>query len=763
MAVEVSQVDPGVLPRLRRWIARAGIGRGFAIAFGIAAVALAGATFVVLSDERLGSEADVIYSLVALDLLFLLPLGVLVAVRIGRLWSERRRGLAGSKLQIRLLYLFGGLAATPAIIVAAFSGLFLSLGLENWFSERVRAALDESQAVAEAYIDEHRNTIRSDIISMASDLNREGPSLLADPFMFDNYFTAQSSLRNLNEAVMFTLQGQVLARAGLTLSLELAGLPLWAMERARIGEVVPIGRDPFDTSGEAEDRVRALIYLERFDAYLLVGRFVDERVVNHVQRHRAAVASYANLGQRLMGLQLTFAMIFTVVTLLLVLAAVWGGLMIGNRLLQPITGLVAAAERIRSGDLGVRVAEEGSDDELATLSRAFNRMTSQLEAQRGALVAANRALDDRRRFTEAVLSGVSAGVIGLDAAGRINLPNRSASTLLGEDLDKRVGTPFEEAVPEMTRLIEAVRASPERVIHDQVVLQRDGKRKLLTVRIAPERVQEGTIGFVVTFDDITELEQAQRQAAWADVARRIAHEIKNPLTPIQLSAERLKRKYLGEITSDPETFRICTETIVRQVGDIGRMVDEFSSFARMPAPVIRPESVNELVHQTVFLQRNARTDIVFTVGLSSEPVKVMIDARLMGQALTNLLQNAVDAIEGRDPPADGGALPQGQIDVQVHRNDGEVTIAVSDNGRGLPKENRERLTEPYVTTRAKGTGLGLAIVKKIMEDHRGSLRLDERPEGGACVSLILPIAGAQSAPPESKTAPTIERARVHGT
>ncbi len=763
MSVEATHGDTGVLGRIRRWIARAGIGRGFAVAFGVAAVSLAAATFIVLSDERLGSEADVIYSLVALDMLFLLPLGVLVTVRIARLWSERRRGLAGSKLQIRLLFLFGGLAAAPAIIVAAFAGLFLSLGLEKWFSERVRAALDESQAVAEAYIDEHRNTIRSDIIAMATDLSREGPSLLADPFMFENFFTAQTSLRNLNEAVMFTIQGQVVARAGLTLSLELQGLPLWAMERARYGEVVPIARDPFDTSGETDDRVRALIYLERFDAYLLVGRFVDERVVNHVQRHRAAVASYANLGQRLLGLQLTFAMIFTVVTLLLVLAAVWGGLMIGNRLLQPITGLVAAAERIRSGDLGVRVAEEGSDDELSILSRAFNRMTSQLEAQRGALIAANRALDDRRRFTEAVLSGVSAGVIGLDAAGRINLPNRSASTLLADDLDKRVGAPLDEAVPELKNMLDAARASPDRVIRDQVVLQRDGKRSLLTVRIAPERVQEGTIGFVVTFDDITELEQAQRQAAWADVARRIAHEIKNPLTPIQLSAERLKRKYLSEITSDPDTFRICTETIVRQVGDIGRMVDEFSSFARMPAPVIRTESVNELVHQTVFLQRNARTDIVFTVELSSEPIKVMIDARLVGQALTNLLQNAVDAIEGRDAPADGSALPPGQIDVRIQRNDATVAIVVSDNGRGLPKENRERLTEPYVTTRAKGTGLGLAIVKKIMEDHRGSLRLDERPEGGACVSLILPIAGAHGALPESKVTPIIERSRVHGT
>jgi two-component system nitrogen regulation sensor histidine kinase NtrY len=757
-ATEAEPASVGALARIRRWIARAGIGRGFTAALGIAAVALAFGTFIVLSDERLGSDPDVIYSLIGVDLLFLLPLGLLVARRIARLWVERRRGLAGSKLHVRLLLLFGGLAAAPAIIVAGFSWLFLSLGLENWFSQRVRAALDESQQVAEAYLEEHRNTIRSDIIAMATDITREAPSLLPDAYAFGNYFGAQTALRNLNEAVMFNDQGQVMARAGMTLSLELGGLPLWAIERARRGEVVPIGRDPFDAEAANEDRVRALIFLERFgNVYLLVGRFVDERAVSHVERHREAIASYANLGQRLFGLQVTFAMIFTLVTLLLILAAVWVGLLVGNRLLQPIAALITAAERIRSGDLAVRVAEEGADDELATLSRAFNRMTSQLEAQRSALVAANRALDDRRRFTESVLSGVSAGVIGLDAAGRINLPNRSASTLLSDDLEARIGQLFDEAVPEMKKLLDAARASPDRVVRDEVVLQRDGRRRRLIVRMAPERVQEGTTGFVVTFDDITELEQAQRQAAWADVARRIAHEIKNPLTPIQLSAERLKRKYLAEIRSDPETFRICTETIVRQVGDIGRMVDEFSSFARMPAPMMREESLNDIVHQAVFLHRDARSHIAFVTELPPQPLKAMVDARLVGQALTNLLQNAVDAIEGREAPTEGASLPPGKIEVTLARDSGRAFIIVADNGRGLPKENRERLTEPYVTTRAKGTGLGLAIVKKIMEDHGGALILEDRPEGGARVSLTLPALGASAEQAETD-APASEAA-----
>jgi two-component system nitrogen regulation sensor histidine kinase NtrY len=335
----------------------------------------------------------------------------------------------------------------------------------------------------------------------------------------------------------------------------------------------------------------------------------------------------------------------------------------------------------------------------------------------------------------------------------------------------------------MKKLLDAARASPERVIRDEVVLQRDGRRRRLIVRVAPERVQGGTIGFVVTFDDITELEQAQRQAAWADVARRIAHEIKNPLTPIQLSAERLKRKYLAEIHSDPETFRICTETIVRQVGDIGRMVDEFSSFARMPAPVMREESLGDIVHQAVFLHRNARAHIAFVTQLPPRPIKAMVDARLVGQALTNLLQNAVDAIEGRDAPADAeigsgaerAVLPPGRVEVTLAREGGRAFIIVADNGRGLPRENRERLTEPYVTTRAKGTGLGLAIVKKIMEDHGGALILEDRQDGGARVSLTLPAlalsepgASDQGAPAEqaeangADEAPAAPKAMAHG-
>jgi len=730
--------------RLRLWADRVRLSGKLAIALTVAAVASGFATYGALTGAEFAPDPGTVLLLLNLDLILLLLLGAVVARRIVQLWAERRRGSAGSRLHVRLVVLFSALAAAPAIVVALFSALFFNLGVQSWFSDRVRVALRESIAVAEAYLDEHRNAIRADILAMSSDLNaelnREGPTFITNQRRIDQFINAQADIRNLPEVVLFSDQGQVFAKSRLTLSVAFGVIPNWAIQKARDGEVVVLTPEDDELGGTLSDRVRALVRIEHFGGvYLMVGRFVEEKVVAHVERTSAAVAAYESLEGRRSGLQITFAMVFVMVALLLLFAAVWTGLVIATKLVQPIAALSAAAERVRSGDLSVRVEEGASDDELGSLSRAFNRMTSQLQAQRGELVEANRQIDDRRRFTEAVLSGVSAGVVGLDADGRINLPNRSATVLLATDLDRMIGRDFREAVPEMAALFEAARADPNRLAQDEVTIQRSGRRRTLLVRIAGERVAGGTIGFVVTFDDVTELEAAQRKAAWADVARRIAHEIKNPLTPIQLSAERLKRKYLGEITSDPETFRICTETIVRQVSDIGRMVDEFSSFARMPAPVMRSEDVAELVRQTVFLQRNARPEIAFETELPDHPVKLAIDQRQVGQALTNLLQNAVDAIHGRDPTAE---LAPGRIVVRVEERGRQVAIVVEDNGKGLPAENRDRLTEPYVTTRSKGTGLGLAIVKKIMEDHGGEVMLADRAEGGAVVSLMFSVSAA---------------------
>jgi two-component system nitrogen regulation sensor histidine kinase NtrY len=426
--------------------------------------------------------------------------------------------------------------------------------------------------------------------------------------------------------------------------------------------------------------------------------------------------------------------------LLLLLAAVWFGLNFATRLTRPVGDLISAADRVRAGDLSARVKEgtRESDDEMELLARAFNRMTNQLDAQRSDLMEANRQLDFRRRFSETVLSGVSAGVIGLDPTGRINLMNASASEFFNiDDTTLLNGQPVAVLSPEIQNFIDQLPKEPS-TKSGQLEIRRPMKpTRTILVRVSSQQTESETRGYVITFDDISDLLSAQRKAAWADVARRIAHEIKNPLTPIQLSAERLKRKYSKEIVTDPEVFQTCTDTIVRHVDDIGRMVDEFSAFARMPSPVMKEHELKEMARQTLFLQSSSRGDLAYTQQIPNGPCIAECDARQVAQALTNLLKNAAEAIDARNAPLDGH-LPQGKIHMRLSMDENFVTLAVEDNGKGLPVEERNNLTEPYVTTRQKGTGLGLAIVKKIMEDHHGILKLADREGGGAIVSLIWP-------------------------
>ena len=723
-----------------RWSARVGLTKRLAFALSLAALAAGFATYTALTESAPFGEANprTVTLLLTLDLALLLLLGVLIARRIVTIWIGRRRGLAGSQLHVRLVLVFSLLAVAPAIIMAAFATVFFYVGVQSWFSDRVRTAVNESLAVASAYLHEHQQNIRADALAMANDLNQEAARLASDPERFEQVVATQAMLRALSEAIVFNgTTGSILARSGYTFTLEFDPIPEDKLMMARRGEVVLI-------ISENDDRVRALVRLDRYaETYLYVGRMVEPRVLSHMASAQGAVQEYAALESQRGSLQITFTLIFLVVALLLLLAAVWAGLIFATKLARPISALIGAAERVRAGDLTVRVTEPPGEDELGLLSRAFNRMTTEIESQRHELLSANRLMDERRRFTETVLAGVSAGVFGLDAEGRINLPNRSAARLLGvEDPETLIGRKLADLSPEMGDLLDNAPKRPGRVVQDQIQVRRPGGVPLtLLVRITAEgRSSAGEVrGYVVTFDDITELVSAQRKAAWADVARRIAHEIKNPLTPIQLSAERLRRKYLKEITSDTEVFTMCTDTIVRQVDDIRRMVDEFSAFARMPQPVMKPCNINDLVRQAVFLQSSAHAGrIKFEMELPPGPLTVPCDSRQISQALTNLLQNAADAIEGRPAPADGSDLPPGAVAIRVKADEERVVLTVEDNGKGLPTEERDRLTEPYVTTRAKGTGLGLAIVKKIMEDHGGVLTLEDREGGGARVGLVIP-------------------------
>jgi two-component system nitrogen regulation sensor histidine kinase NtrY len=493
---------------------------------------------------------------------------------------------------------------------------------------------------------------------------------------------------------------------------------------------------PVAGADEKTGIVRALMRLDGFqDAYLLIVRKVDPAAFNYYKRNAGAVTDYHALEQNRRALQLIFALLYGMVTLVVLLAAIWSGLWAANRLVRPISDLVEASEKVSGGDLSAQVRVDRDDDELGALGLAFNRMTGQLTAQRRDLVEASRINEARRRFTETVLSGVSAGVVGIDHDGAVTIVNRAAARLLDAAPEEMEGAHYAQIMPELSALVRRAMDEPVGRAAGEVQLRRGGKSRSLSVQVASEADARG---FVVTFDDITDLVSAQRTAAWADVARRIAHEIKNPLTPIQLSAERLKRKYAGEISTDPEIFNQCTDTIVRQVGDIGRMVDEFSSFARMPAPVMKRENAQELLSQAIFLQRVAHPEITFTTEIPKEPLHFEGDGRLISQALTNVLKNAGEGIAAR--LAKGDDAP-GRIVAAIEKNGSFFAYRISDNGVGLPPEHRHRLTEPYVTTRAKGTGLGLAIVRKIMEDHGGEISLNDSESGeGAIVTLSLPLA-----------------------
>jgi two-component system, NtrC family, nitrogen regulation sensor histidine kinase NtrY len=696
------------------------------------------ATFIILArGSPLGWRPGVGVGLVLANLSVLLLLGAVLAGRLTRVWVERRRGSAGSRLHVRLVFLFSGVAVAPTIVVACFAVAFFPFGLQSWFNDPVRESLAESLQVSRGYLEEHRNNIRAVALEMANDLARAGRFLSADPTVFAEVLDTQTTLRGLTEAVIYEpVTGQVLAAAGIFVGLGVEAPPQSVTEQAMRGDVAVLN------AGDGT-RVRAVVRLESTPALMLmIGRPIDPTILGYMQRTEQAVAQYQRMDENRSWLQIAFAWIFATVALLVLLAAGLIGLIMANQIARPVGMLISAAERVRSGDLSVRVEEAATGDELAGLSRAFNRMTGQLGAQRTELMDAYSQIDERRRFTETVLAGVSAGVIGLDALGRIELPNRTADVLLGLDLLAATGHLLEEIVPEFAALFREVAGNPDRARTAEIQTGPANHRRILLVRIGAELSGGRTDGFVVTFDDITELQSAQRKAAWADVARRIAHEIKNPLTPIQLSAERLKRRFAKEIQSDPETFAQCADTIIRHVGDIGRMVDEFSAFARMPHPVIKPEDIGRIAREALVLQKTARPGIEWVTDIPERGPVVPCDRRMLRQALTNLLQNAADAVAMRDDSGWDGA---GHITLTVQDLTNEVRIMVGDDGVGLPKEGRARLTEPYVTHKPKGTGLGLAIVKKIMEDHGGTLTLDDQPDGpGAVASLVLPRVTAEA-------------------
>jgi two-component system nitrogen regulation sensor histidine kinase NtrY len=742
---------------LRRLL-RAGFGPPGAAVFGVLAVAAGGATYAAFTGLLPASvdRAKLLPILLWIDLAVVLALVGLIAARLAGTMAARRRGVAGARLHVRLVLLFVAMAVGPTVLVATFAGYSINTSLQDWFNNRVRAAIEGARTVAGAYIAERQRNFEYNLVPLVFELRSQGPEILLYQERLNQLLNIFASQSNLSEVAIIDRLGSPIARGrSINIDPEYVRPSLKALSGAMNGAPSLLTDRP--------DRIGALVLLFPPPAdpvFLYLSQPIDPKVLAQVNGIRDTVTYYDQLESQQTEAQIRVAGIFLIIVLVLLLVAIWIGLVYAERLSRPITELVGAAERVRGGDLEVRVREPETDNEIGVLSRAFNRMTAQLGDQRRELIDANAQIDERRRLIEAVLSGVSAAVVSLDRDGKVELANRAALDLLDVQQQALVGNSLLERLPQIGGMLELGRLRPTRVVQEEIEFRRRGETMTLLTRVAVERFgrAEGGYsveGFVVTFDDITELLSAQRKAAWADVARRIAHEIKNPLTPIQLSAERLKRKYSKQIVDDPETFAVCTDTIIRQVGDIGRMVDEFSSFARMPRPVLQNEDLKEICLQSVFLQKNAQPQVEYTTQLPEHGLTFPMDRRQIGQALTNLLKNAAEAIEGREATAEAG-LPKGRIALKLVEQGDEVTLTIEDNGRGLPVEHRARLTEPYVTTRAKGTGLGLAIVKKIMEDHGGYLVLDDREGGGARVSLVfrrtqaeaLQTPGENSSPPK---------------
>ncbi|SEB93142.1 two-component system, NtrC family, nitrogen regulation sensor histidine kinase NtrY [Rhodobacter sp. 24-YEA-8] len=696
------------------------------------------ATFLLLGPMNHSGNSPALRLILLADLVYVLLIAALVLARVMRMVADRRRRSAGSNLHMRLTAVFAGMALVPTILVAVFAVLSVNLGLEGWFSERVRSVVGASLAAAQAYEGEQSASLAQDAIALAVYLNaaREQSVMLRDDQLRPLLAKGQEQIqRGLKEAYLVDGTGQLKTRGESSYLFDFEVISSEDLQKSQAGGVVLI-RD------WQNNEFRALVRLPAYaDRYLYVSRAVDGRLLSLLDETTETVKLYNQLEADRGKLLLNFGFIYLGFALILILAAIWLGLWFAERLSRPVGRLTGAAQRVGEGDLDVQVTEEQGDDEIAMLGRIFNRMTRQLKGQRLALEASHAETEERRRMFDSVLSNVTAGVIGLGGDGRVDFINRAALRVLdlGDEVEDRR---LDEIVPEFAGLFETLQASSGQVAQEEIRVTRRGQIESLLVRMGERRSDSGEAeGYVVAFDDVTDLVSAQRMAAWGDVARRIAHEIKNPLTPIQLSAERVKRKFSKQV-QDVEELASLTDVIVRQTNDLRRIVDEFSKFARMPEPDRRETDLLAILRDAVTLQRAGQPGVAFTAGIPDGQLLMDLDATMISQALTNLIKNAGEATESHiENGAGEGYRPQ--IRVTLVRDEAESVIRIMDNGTGLP-EDRARLFEPYVTTRAKGTGLGLPIVRKIIEEHGGTLTLTDAPvfEGethtGAMAEIRLP-------------------------
>jgi two-component system, NtrC family, nitrogen regulation sensor histidine kinase NtrY len=713
---------------LRRWLAP------FAVVIALLSALL---TFVVLTGlTPLEPTRQVVRTFLMINAATILLLVGIIVHEVWQMVQARRRGRAAARLHVQIVGLFSIIAVLPAVLVAIVANVTIQRGLDRLFSGPTKTVIENSLIIARAYTYEHAELVRGDILGMAGDLWRARQLYDQDPKSFQEFLTNDAGQRNLPGAMLIDKNAKVLVTAQTGIKQDFTAPPPEFL--GNVNETEP----QIAVFPEA-NYVAAVIRLRNYDdMFLYVARLLDPRVMAQLKQTETSATEYGQIESRRLGIQVAFALMFAVIALTILMASVLIGLNFADWLVSPIRRLMSAASDISTGNLNVQVPVVKSGGDLAQLGETFNKMTHELRTQRDELVNASELIDGRRRFIEAVLSSASAGIIGVDASGSVGILNRSAEKLIGHAESETLDHPLSDVLPELDEMMKAAREGTQRLVQGNVTILRDGNERNLSVRVSAEQTSQSRDSYIITLDDITDLVSAQRTSAWGDVARRIAHEIKNPLTPIQLSAERIRRKFGKTITEDKSVFDQCTDTIIRQVDDIRRMVDEFSRFARMPKPVIEGEDVADTVRQAVFLMRVAHPELDIEADIKQDPLKAQFDRRLISQALTNIIKNATEAIE-QVPPAE---LDKGRIDVIAQRENEDILIDVIDNGIGLPKVARQRLLEPYVTTRAKGTGLGLAIVGRVLEDHGGRIELkdasDFRPgQRGAWMRLRFSITG----------------------
>ncbi len=705
---------------------------------GGALVAATISLFILLGLTPIKPEANVVIASASINAIFVLGLIYLIGREITRLVRARNRGRAAARLHVRIVALFSIVAITPAVLVAIFASITLDVGLDRWFSIRTQSIVSSSLNVAQAYVLENASYLQGQTVSMANDLDRNRQLYSLDRTGFIELMTRQARGRGMLGAFLLRPDGSTILQASILTEDPLPPLPEEALKASAAGQptLVPPG---------TTNLVGAVIKLENIpDAILYTIRTVDPEVMRSMRLMEENTAEYRALEAGRTTLQIAFGVLYLGFALIVLLAAIWTAIAVADRIVRPIRLLIGAADSVASGNLDVSVPVRTADGDVGNLSRTFNKMIAEIRAQQAEIIDAKDEMDHRRRFIEAVLSGVTAAVIGVEEDGRITIANTSAELLTGRDAASLVGRPLAEVAPEIAAVLADGATRHRNDYRKQINIMQGGKERTLNVQVTREEASDAQESYVITVDDITDLVIAQRSTAWADVARRIAHEIKNPLTPIQLSAERIRRRYGKQIDQeDRAVFDQCTDTIVRQVEDIGRMVDEFSSFARMPKPTKERTDLRGILKDAVFLREMGNHHVAFRKDLGEEPLTGLFDARMLGQAFGNLVKNAVEAIEAVPPEA---ARTEPRILVRARRDEEgrRFVVDVIDNGKGLPTENRHRILEPYMTMREKGTGLGLAIVKKIIEDHGGQLELHDAPRDfdnghGAMIRVILPF------------------------